>query len=176
VIGSVGRLAPEKNYAILVDAVAVLCEGLDAHLLIAGDGPARPQLAARAARAGIADRVVLAGLQADVRAALSAMDVFVLPSVAVETFSNAALEAMAMEKPVVLTHIGGAREMIDDGVEGCIVRCGDRAALLGALRSLAADPESRQRMGAAGRRRVIARFCYDAMVEQYIDAFALRAR
>ncbi len=44
-----------------------------------------------------------------------------LPSVAVESFSNAALEAMSMGRPVILSDIGGAREMIDDGVEGYVV-------------------------------------------------------
>ena len=69
----------------------------------------------------VADRVSFIGELDDVRPVLTALDVFVLPSTAVESFSNAALEAMAIGRPVILSDIGGAREMIDDGVEGYVV-------------------------------------------------------
>ena len=86
-----------------------------------GDGPLREQLLRRAVELEIADRVHFIGEVEDVRPVLAAMDVFVLPSIAVESFSNAALEAMSMGRPVILSDIGGAREMIDDGVEGYVV-------------------------------------------------------
>ena len=94
---------------------------VDAHLVIAGDGPLRDFLARRAVELEVADRVSFVGELDDVRPVLTALDVFVLPSTAVESFSNAALEAMAIGRPVILSDIGGAREMIDDGVEGYVV-------------------------------------------------------
>ena len=168
VLGTVGRLAPEKNQLALVRAVARLCsEGLDVHLLLAGDGPMRAAIQAEAQALRIAERVTLGGEVRDVRLLLAAMDVFVLPSTSVETFSNAALEAMSMHLPVVLTDIGGAREMVTDGSEGFIVPPGDQAALEQALRVLCNDAALAGRMGAAARARVEGQFAFARMVEAY---------
>ena len=91
------------------------------------------------------------GAVEDVRPVLAALDVFVLPSIAVESFSNAALEAMSMGRPVILSDIGGAREMINDGVEGYVVSPTELAARLPAMiAALYADRRKRQQMGAGG--------------------------
>ena len=84
---------------------------------------------------------------------LAAIDVFVLPSIAVESFSNAALEAMSMGRPVILSDIGGAREMIDDGVEGYVVPTELAARLPAIIAALYADRRKRLQMGAAARSR-----------------------
>ena len=103
IVGSIGRLRKEKNHQDLIRALErLVAQGVHAQCLIAGDGPERNALRGMAADLGVAERVVFAGDLADVRPALLAMDVFVLTSKAVETFSNAALEAMAMARPVVL--------------------------------------------------------------------------
>lgn len=168
VLGTVGRLAPEKNQMAMVRALARLCgEGLDVHLLLAGDGPQREAIAGEAAALGVADRLTLAGELDDVGGALAAMDIFVLPSTSVETFSNAALEAMSMQLPVVLTDIGGAREMVVEGREGFIVPTADQAALDQALRLLCTDRELSARMGAAARARVEGEFAFARMVDAY---------
>src|SRR5690606_8101621 len=112
--------------------------------------------------------VTFAGLQHDVRPALAAMDVFVLPSTHVETFSNAALEAMAMGKPVVLSRIGGAREMIRDGVEGFTIEPSDLEPRLKVLLAqLCADGDRVARLGQAARERAVSEFSLDAMVSSY---------
>lgn len=168
VLGTVGRLAPEKNQLALVRALARLrAEGVDAQLLLAGDGPMRAAIQSEARALRVADRVTLTGEIPDVRLPLAAMDVFVLPSTAVETFSNAALEAMSMRLPVVLTDIGGAREMVTDGTEGFIVRPGDQPALDQALRKLCLDAPLADRMGAAARARVERDFTFPGMVAAY---------
>jgi glycosyltransferase involved in cell wall biosynthesis len=168
-IGAVGRLAPEKNHAVLLQALHRLrVARVDAHLVVAGGGSLRDALQRRAADLGIADRLHLIGEVEDVRPVLAAMDVFVLPSVAVESFSNAALEAMAMGRPVILSDIGGAREMIDDGVEGYVVSPTELAARLPALiAALYAEPRKRQQMGAAARARVMNCFSVSAMTAAY---------
>lgn len=168
-IGAVGRLAPEKNHDVLLQALRRLrVARVDAHLVIAGGGPLRDQLLRRAAELGIADRVNLIGEVEDVRPVLGALDVFVLPSIAVESFSNAALEAMAMGRPVILSDIGGAREMIDDGVEGYVVTPTELPARLPALiAALYAEPRKRQQMGAAARARVMNCFSVNAMTAAY---------
>ena len=168
-IGSVGCMRPEKNQDVLLTALRRLrVARVDAHLVIAGDGPLRAQLVRRAAELELSDRVHLIGEVDDVRPVLGAMDVFVLPSVAVESFSNAALEAMSMAKPVILSDVGGAREMIDDGIEGYVVSRTELAARLPALiAALYAEPRKRLQMGQAARARAVSCFSVAAMSAAY---------
>jgi glycosyltransferase involved in cell wall biosynthesis len=156
VIGTVGRLAPEKGQSVLVDATAQLvAAGIDAHLVLVGEGRLRADLKERCVASGIQDRVTFAGTHNDVRPLLSTMDVFVLPSLYVETFSNAALEAMAMSRPVILSDIGGAAEMIRDGVDGYVI---PRHALSEQLRL-----------------RVETLFSFEHMVDQYEQLIGKRS-
>ena len=168
-IGTVGQLRHEKNQEVLLTTLRHLrVARVDVHLVIAGDGPLRDFLARRAAELEVADRVSFVGELDDVRPVLTALDVFVLPSTEVESFSNAALEAMAIGRPVILSDIGGAREMIDDGVEGYVVSRTELAARLPALiAALYADRRKRQQMGNAARLRAETRFSVGAMVAAY---------
>jgi len=168
VIGTVGRIAPEKNQSALVRALARLRgEGIEAHLLIVGDGPQREDLLAQARALNVLPHVQLVGEVSDIRPLLAAMNLFALPSTSVETFSNAALEAMAMSLPVVLSDIGGAREMVRQGCEGFVVPVGDDDALFHALRTLCTDAPLLASMGHAARERVEADFVFDRMVATY---------
>jgi glycosyltransferase involved in cell wall biosynthesis len=168
-MGTVGRMRPEKNQEVLLTALRHLrVARVDVHLVIAGDGPLRDFLVRRAVELEVADRVSFVGELDDVRPVLTALDVFVLPSTAVESFSNAALEAMAIGRPVILSDIGGAREMIDDGVEGYVVSPTELAARLPALiAALYSDRRKRQQMGHAARLRAETRFSVGAMVAAY---------
>ncbi|MDY6948155.1 MAG: glycosyltransferase, partial [Pseudomonadota bacterium] len=154
VVGTVGRLAAEKNQLPLIDAVAELrALGADAHLMLVGDGPMRAALQQRAEQRGISSAVTFTGALRDVRAALRAFDVFVLPSLS-ETFSNAALEAMATQLPVILTRTGGAAEMIEHGREGYIVDVAELPRQLPELlNQLRLDNVLRARMAAAAGAR-----------------------
>ena len=128
----------------------------------------RSELQRRAEERGIRPHVTFAGAQRDVRPALSAMDVFVLPSTHIETFSNAALEAMAMCKPVVLSRIGGAVEMVREGMDGVTLDTTSLATSLPSLLArLQADRAWREGLGQAARIRVIQRFSLHTMVERY---------
>jgi glycosyltransferase involved in cell wall biosynthesis len=168
-MGTVGRLAPEKNQAVLLTALHRLrASRIDAHLVLAGGGALREALLRQARELAIADRVHFIGEIDDVRPVLAALDVFVLPSVAVESFSNAALEAMSMGRPVILSDIGGAREMIQEGVEGYVVSHTELAARLPAILSaLYADKRKRQLMGVAARARAATCFSVPAMIAGY---------
>src|SRR5690606_16281142 len=167
VLGSVGRLAPEKNQVAIIRSAAQHCRaGHDVCVLLVGDGPMRNVLIEEAARLDIGSRLKLAGEVKDVRPLLAAMGVVVLPSTSVETFSNAALEAMAMALPVVLSDIGGAREMITDGLEGFIFPPGDDAALRQALEACM-ESTRRQQLASAARARVEEKFAFGRMVEAY---------
>lgn len=176
VLGTVGRLATEKNQSVLIDAVAQLrARGGDAYLVLVGDGPLRATLTAQAGELGVLEQVIFAGAQEDVRPWLGMFDVFVLPSLS-ETFSNAALEAMAMQVPVILTRTGGAAEMIDEGVEGHILDVAQLSERLPAvLQQLQDDPKQRATMANAARQRAQRLFSWDGMVNAYETLFARRA-
>jgi glycosyltransferase involved in cell wall biosynthesis len=166
VIGLSAVLRPEKNAAQLIDAVARLrAAGLPARALFIGDGPERGAVEARARALGVADRFVISGFQEDVRPFLSACDVVALTSFT-EAFSLAAIEAMALGRPVVHPAVGGAAEMIHSGHEGWLFPVGDTATLVDRLAALA-DPVLRTRMGENARATVAARFSERAMVERY---------
>jgi glycosyltransferase involved in cell wall biosynthesis len=172
-IGTVGMCRPEKNQQVLLTMLRRLrVARVDAHVVIAGGAFLIEQLKRRAVELEISDRVHFLGATDDVRPVLAAMDVFVLPSIAVESFSNAALEAMSMGKPVILSEIGGAREMINDGVEGYVVAQTELAARLPAIISaMYADRRKRQQMGQAARARVVSCFSVSAMVAGYRGLF-----
>lgn len=172
-IGTVSMCRPEKNQEVLLTTLRRLrVARVDAHVVIAGDGPMLPKLRQRAAELEIGNRVHFLGAADDVRPVLAALDIFVLPSIAVESFSNAALEAMSMGRPVILSDIGGAREMIRDGVEGYVVSPTELAARLPAIiAALYADPRKRQQMGLAARTRAVNCFSLSAMVAGYRGLF-----
>jgi glycosyltransferase involved in cell wall biosynthesis len=173
VIGTVGRLEPRKGTATLLAAVAALrATGRhDAIVVVVGDGPLREELAREAARLGIAPHVRLLGDLADVRSALEALDVFVLPS-RTEGMSNALLEAMAMELPVVATAVGGTPEVVGDGRTGLLVGADDPAAMAAAISRLLDDPAAASCVGAAARQTVEEKFGARSMVRQLEAVYA----
>jgi len=172
VIGSVGRLHPQKGYDFLLDAIEQVAPDVpEAVAAIAGYGPLREHLETRCADLGVESRVRFLGYRSDVTTALAAFDVFVLPSLW-EGMSNAILEAMAASKPVVATAVDGNVEQVVDGETGLLVPPADGDALAGALLKLARDRAKARRMGEAGRRRVEREFPVARMVASYLDLYA----
>jgi glycosyltransferase involved in cell wall biosynthesis len=166
VIGLSAVLRPEKNAVQLVDAVARLVQrGIPARALFIGDGPERPAVEHRAQALGVAERIVISGFQQDVRPFLSVCDAVTLTSFT-EAFSLAAIEAMALGRPVVHAEVGGAAEMIHSGQDGWLFPVNDTATLVDRLAALA-DPVARSRMGENARATVVQRFSERAMVERY---------
>jgi glycosyltransferase involved in cell wall biosynthesis len=118
-------------------------------------------------------RIRLLGRRDDVAALLRAADLFVLASHR-EGMPRSIIEAMMTGLPVVATDIRGAREEVMDGETGLLVPKGDAAALRGALRRLAGDPELRARLGAAGRCRALREYDETTVIDRQIDALSLR--
>lgn len=166
VIGLPALLRPEKNHLQLVEAVAALRRlGVPARALMIGDGGMRAAIEQQASRLGIAAHVTITGLQADVRPCIAACDVITLCSLS-ETFSLAALEAMAMGRPVVLSDVGGAAEMVIPGWNGLLFRVGDTQDYVNRLLQLS-DNASARRMGRHARTMVERRFSAETMTDQY---------
>jgi glycosyltransferase involved in cell wall biosynthesis len=175
VVGILAMLRPEKDHATFVKAAKiVLAERPETRFLIVGDGSERPSLEALAADLGIADRVIFTGRRADVRRLLTVFDVSVLASVTIETFPMSFLEAMAMERPLVATRVGGVPEMIEEGENGYLVPLRDAPALAAALLKVITDRETVRKMGARSRAIVEEKFTVERMVrdtEEYLDSF-----
>lgn len=167
-VGTVGRLRPEKAQVDLLRATARLrARGLDVGALIVGEGDTRPTLEAEIAALGIGPHVTLAGESHDVRPYLACLDVFVLTSVAVETFSNAALEAMACGLPIVSSEIGGMPELLAFG-GGLGYSPGNVAELTEQLALLLEDAERRARLGGEARRAAVEHFSWERMVDEFL--------
>lgn len=168
IIGTVGQLRPEKGHQTLLETVKLLrSRGIKASAIIVGGGPEESALKKMCADLAIEPYVRFLGEVRDVRPALSTLDVFTLTSVAVETFSNAALEAMAMGKPVVLSDIAGAREMVWEGVNGHLFPKADTGLLTSILHKLSESNSLRQQMGREARRIAVEKFSFDRMVDNY---------
>jgi len=161
-IVSVGRLVPKKGYPVLIQALQLVAfAGAAFRCEIYGGGPMREELEAMACAAGLGPRVSFHGArpQDEIAAAYARASVFALAPVVVsdgdrDGIPNVLVEAMAMRVPVVSTTISGIPELIDDGLNGLLVKPGDAAALARAITRLLLDPGLASRLGAAGRRKV----------------------
>lgn len=167
VIGICAVFRPEKAHADLLAALRRLrAAGVNARVLLIGDGPRRGEIEAEIARLELGEVAAITGFQKDVRLHIAACDVMVLASHAVETFSIAALESMALGKPLVLTRIGGAAEQVTPGVNGFLFEPGDIDALTAHLQTLA-DKNLRLQMGAQASKVVRDQFTLEKMAAAY---------
>lgn len=150
VVGTVGRLVHQKAHEVLLDAVpALLAEKPGLRVVIIGEGPRRDELESRARALGVGHAVQLPGYRADVEVALAAMDVFAIPS-RHEGFAISAIEAMAMEVPVVGTRVVGIIDAVGED-RGVLVPPDDAHALASAILRVLAEPRLRERLIRAGR-------------------------
>ena len=170
VVGITAALRPEKNHNQLVEAIARLrVLGMDARAVLIGDGPMRTRIEAHARRLGVADQVKITGFELDVRPYVLACDTMALCSVT-EALSLAAIEAMALGKPLVHSDVGGAGELIHSGFNGFLFPVNDTDGFVRSL-ALLADRSLRERVGARARATVEQSFAEGSMVDQYENLF-----
>jgi glycosyltransferase involved in cell wall biosynthesis len=156
VLGSIGRLEPQKRFDLLIEAFARIAEHEPKRpmtLLIAGEGSERAALEAAIERRRLHRRCRLLGHRTDVIALHHAFDLFVQSS-DYEGTPNAVLEAMALETPVVATDAGGTAELVRREIDGLIVATGRVDALVDGLERALADPQARAARVARARERV----------------------
>jgi glycosyltransferase involved in cell wall biosynthesis len=173
----VGRLEPEKGHPTLIEAWPLVHHHFPAaRLLIAGEGSERDRLEGLAAahlRAEICcDSVSFLGRREDVPQLLAAADVVVMPSYR-EAQGLAIVEALAAERAVVASNVGGIPEMLHDGENGLLVPSHDPSALATAIGRLFNDAALRTRLAAAGHALVHERFCLDFMLRDIEAIYAL---
>ncbi len=172
----VGRLVPAKGQHILLAAARQLARDNRAiRLRFVGDGPDRASLEDGAREMGIGNIVVFEGAvnQDRIRDLYQTADVFALASFA-EGIPVVLMEAMAMQIPCVTTWITGIPELIRDGVDGLLVPPSDEAALASAIARLMDDERLREKLGAAGRLRVVEKYHLQKNVERLAAVFLER--
>jgi len=153
VFGIVARLSEEKGHRYLLSAFAhVYREQPHTRLMIIGDGPLKPDLQAQVQELELDQAVVFTGLQRNIPAYLSLLNVFVLSSTR-ESFPLAAREAMAAGKPVIAPRIGGCPEVVDDGVTGYLFEAGHVNQLADCMHRILSE-ERHKELGCAARQRV----------------------
>lgn len=167
VIGTVGNLFVVKGQVHLLRAFKeVLARAPGGVLLIAGEGDQMVPLQEECRALGIQDEVRFLGFRSDVPRILGALDVFVLPSLS-EGLPLSVLEALALERPVVVTRVGGNAEIVEDGVTGYLVAPADPQALAEKTLTLLGDATLSRRLGKVGRERVEKEFSLEHMVSEY---------
>jgi glycosyltransferase involved in cell wall biosynthesis len=169
-VGTVGRLAPEKAQTLLIDAFAPMLSR-ERQLAIVGEGHERASLAATIAKLGERSAFVhLTGARRDVPEVLSAFDVFALTS-STEGLPLVIPEAMATGLPVVSTRVGGVPSVVEEGTTGLLVPAGDRAALAAALSRFDTDRSWAAGLGRAGRARALDRHSGESMARAYLELY-----
>jgi glycosyltransferase involved in cell wall biosynthesis len=129
-----------------------------------GDGPERERLEQLARDLGIAKNVYFVGYQADVSPYYELFDAFLLPSVN-EGTPVSAIEALASGTPVVANSVGGVPDVVRHGIDGFLVEPGDVAGAADRLAELARDPALAERLGEAGKERVVPRYAVERLVD-----------
>jgi glycosyltransferase involved in cell wall biosynthesis len=163
-IGWLGRMTEIKRVDVLLGAFARLrAEGVEADLLLVGDGPLRAELEHDAAALGIADRTHFAGYRSDVGPIYSAIDAVALTS-ANEGTPVTVIEALAAGVPAVSTDVGGVADVVPDGRAGFLVPVGDVDGIAERLQALAEDRDLRVRLGRGGAEWVRARYSVPRLV------------
>ncbi len=146
----VGRVSKEKNLDLIVSATRRLAEWrTPVRPIIVGDGPYMPEL-----KRLLGDAIFTGYLGGeDLAKAYASADLFAFPSTT-DTFGNVILEAQASGIPVIVSDVGGPRDLVANGQDGFVTKANDAAELANAIRQLADNPALRASMGEAGRRRV----------------------
>jgi len=156
-----------------VDCVEILARVLkktNARLVMVGDGSERTNALHRAQCLGVSDKCIFVGKQPNIVDYLCASDVLLLPSEQ-ESFGLAALEAMAVQVPVIASRVGGIPEVVDDSETGLLSAVGDVDKMAEDAARLLMDPKLRREFGKRARESAISRYSTDKIIPQYIKFY-----
>lgn len=159
---TVARLDKLKGLGYLIEAASIVPEAV---FFLAGDGPERANLEAKARELKVEDRVIFLGQRNDIPELLNSCDLFVLPSL-LEGLPLSVMEAMSAAKPVIATDIDGINEVIIDGENGLLFPPADSKALAERIKLLLSDNELARRLAVSGKERVSRDFSAERMIEE----------
>ena len=166
-VGICAVLREEKRHTDLIDAICLLKDrGIKAKLLFIGDGPEKLILKKYISKKNIQKEIIFTGFKNDVRPMISICDCMAISSHNIETFSIAALESMALGKPMIMSNIGGASEQVIHDHNGYLYEKGNIFKLAEYIEQLG-DIKNRNRMAKAAKQMVINNFKLDSMIAKY---------
>jgi glycosyltransferase involved in cell wall biosynthesis len=173
VIGSIGRLAEEKGFDLLIKAFERIIEGgINAKLVIAGEGPEEASLRKQISESPANDTIQLLGFVEDTRAFFEGLDIFVLSSYR-EGLPNVVLEAMAVGASVIATRVGGVERVVEHNTNGLTINPGSVDEIYAALKDLADSAEKRSQLATEARATIENSWSFskrmDAVVRVYED-------
>jgi len=166
IIIAVGRLAKEKNYPLLLKAFSLARRKIPSRLIVLGEGEEQEFLEELVKEWEIEKDVSFVGFQKNPFKWMARASMLALSS-DLEGFANVIVEAMACGTPVISTRCpSGPDEIIDDGIDGLLVECGDEKALAGAILRLLEDENLRRKLAENARRKV-EQFSLSRMINEY---------
>ena len=172
VVGTVAMLRKWKGIHYLLEAVPkVVSVFPDARFIIVGDGSQWNSLHKQIHALEIDRHVMMAGLRDDVPEIISALDMFILPSIDSEATSQVIPQALAMGKPVIATDIGGLPEIVEDAVTGLLIPPGDPGAIATAIIRMAREREEAKEMAMKGRDKILKDFTFQKMIDRTADVY-----
>jgi glycosyltransferase involved in cell wall biosynthesis len=181
-IGNIGMIRPDKGQLILVEAAPLIFKKRpDARFVIVGQGTGilKRGINARMAidRAGLADKIIMAGYRWDTPDVYAACDMIVIASLRTEASPIVLREAFASGRPVIATKVGDIPEIIEHRENGLLVEPGDSSALAAAIMEFLEDPGLAAHCAAKGLRYATQHFSFDKMMERKLaaDAVVLRS-
>ncbi len=164
VIGIVSKLWDGKGHKVLIDAFNILKRSRDnVKLMIVGEGYLEDDLKQYVRTLGLKNDIIFTGFQSEVSETIACMDIAVLPSF-FEGMGRVILEAMAMEKPVIGSNVGGIPDLVKDNINGFLTEPGDVKGLAQALEKLLGNRELSEKMGKMGRAMISDSYSSNKMV------------
>jgi glycosyltransferase involved in cell wall biosynthesis len=180
-IGNVGMIRPDKGQLVLVEAAPLVLQKYpDARFVIVGQGTGilKRGINVRNAidRAGLADKIIMAGYRWDTPNVYAACDMIVIASLRTEASPIVLREAFASGRPVIATKVGDIPEILRDRQNGLLIEPGDTQALANAIMEFITDPNLAARCAANGLRYATEHFSFNAMMEKKLQADSLIVR
>lgn len=171
VIGTIGRLVPQKGYAVLIEAIPdVLAKHPHCSFLLIGEGALRQTLQNQAQQLGVAERVIFAGGRSDVEELYPIMDLFVSSSLW-EGMPAVILESMASQTPVVATRVSGTTELVIDKETGLLAAPGNSEELARCICTMIEQPELRRSLAQRAKKEVVEQFSMARIAARYAAAY-----
>lgn len=167
VVGSINFLRGYKGNEFLIEAAGkVLERAPNTRFVIVGDGPERERLRAQIDRLGLNNKVIMTGHRGDIPQVIAGLDLFVVTSTSAETLTQVIPQALAMEKPVVATNVGGIPDVVIHAVTGFLVPPRDVCSLTDHILFMMTNRQHGQKMAREGRRLVVESYSSQATLHR----------